>query len=67
MDILTPVLLGISLSMDCFAVSLAIGARTRTRLMSAAGINALSFCGFQAGMTRIGWAAGTLGTGSVST
>lgn len=59
MDLLTPVLIGIALSMDCLAVSLAIGTSTKTNLLKAALIIALCFGGFQAGMTLIGWAAGT--------
>jgi putative Mn2+ efflux pump MntP len=59
MDYITPVLIGIALSMDCFAVSLAIGTSTRTKLLNAALIIALCFGVFQAGMTLIGWAAGT--------
>jgi hypothetical protein len=35
MDLLTPVLIGIGLSMDCFAVSLAIGSTTKSRLIRA--------------------------------
>jgi putative Mn2+ efflux pump MntP len=58
MDLLTPALIGIGLSMDCFAVSLAIGTTTKTRLIYAAAIIALCFGAFQAGMTVIGWAAG---------
>jgi putative Mn2+ efflux pump MntP len=58
MDILTPVLIGIGLSMDCFAVSLAIGTTTKTRLIYAATIIALCFGVFQAAMTAIGWLAG---------
>jgi putative Mn2+ efflux pump MntP len=58
MDLLTPVLLGIGLSMDCLAVSLAIGSTTRFRRMYAATIIALSFGAFQAGMMVIGWTAG---------
>ena len=58
MDLLTPALIGIGLSMDCFAVSLAIGTTTKTRLMYAATIIALCFGVFQAGMTVIGWVAG---------
>ncbi|MDD1684249.1 MAG: manganese efflux pump, partial [Methanoregula sp.] len=34
MDLLTPVLIGIGLSMDCFAVSLAVGSTTTSRLFS---------------------------------
>jgi putative Mn2+ efflux pump MntP len=66
MDLLTPALIGIGLSMDCFAVSLAIGTRTKTRLITAALIIALSFGAFQTGMTLIGWAAGSWVTGIVS-
>lgn len=58
MDLLTPLLLGIGLSMDCFAVSLAIGTTTKTRLLYAAAIIALCFGIFQAGMTILGWFAG---------
>lgn len=66
MDILTPVLIGIGLSMDCLAVSLAIGMKTKSRLASAAVIIALFFAAFQAGMTLLGWAAGTGVTGIFS-
>ncbi|MDD1689872.1 MAG: manganese efflux pump MntP family protein [Methanoregula sp.] len=59
MDLITPVLIGIALSMDCFAVSLAIGTSTKTKLFNAALVIALCFGVFQAGMTLIGWAAGT--------
>ncbi|MDD1693882.1 MAG: manganese efflux pump MntP family protein [Methanoregula sp.] len=59
MDLITPVLIGIALSMDCFAVSLAIGTTTKTKLLNAALIIALCFGVFQAGMTLAGWAAGT--------
>ena len=59
MDLLTPTLIGIGLSMDCFAVSLCIGTTTKVRLLYAAGIIALCFGLFQAGMTVIGWIAGS--------
>jgi len=59
MDILTPALIGIGLSMDCFAVSLCIGTTTKVRLVYAAGIIAFCFGVFQAGMTIIGWFAGS--------
>jgi putative Mn2+ efflux pump MntP len=59
MDYWTPVLIGIGLSMDCLAVSLAVGTTTKTRLLSAAVIIAASFGIFQAGMTIIGWQAGS--------
>jgi putative Mn2+ efflux pump MntP len=66
MDLLTPALIGIGLSMDCFAVSLAIGTTTKTRLIYAAVIIALCFGAFQAGMTVIGWAAGVSLIGLIS-
>jgi manganese efflux pump family protein len=58
MDLLTPVLIGIGLSMDCFAVSLAIGSMTTSGLKRAAAIIAICFGMFQAGMTVLGWFAG---------
>ena len=66
MDLLTPALIGIGLSMDCFAVSLAIGTTTKTRLIYAATIIALCFGAFQAGMTVIGWVAGVSVIGFIS-
>jgi len=66
MDYLTPVLLGIGLSMDCFAVSLAIGTTTKTRLVHAAVIIAACFGIFQAGMTLAGWLAGSTLIGVIS-
>lgn len=59
MDLITPVLIGIALSMDCFAVSLAIGTAAASRLLKTALVIALCFGVFQTGMTLIGWAAGT--------
>jgi putative Mn2+ efflux pump MntP len=55
MDLLTPAVIGIGLSMDCFAVSLAIGTTTKTRLVYAAAFIAFFFGAFQAGMTFVGW------------
>ena len=52
--------------MDCFAVSLAIGTTTKTRLIYAAAIIALCFGAFQAGMTVIGWLAGVSLIGLIS-
>jgi len=66
MDLVTPIVIGIALSMDCFAVSLAIGTSTKTNLLNAALIIASCFGIFQAGMTLIGWAAGTGFTGYIS-
>ena len=59
MDYVTPVILGIGLSMDCFAVALAIGTTTKTRLIYAAAIIAACFGIFQMGMTLAGWLAGS--------
>jgi putative Mn2+ efflux pump MntP len=59
MDILIPVFIGIGLSMDCFAVSLAIGTSRTANLRVAALIVAFFFGISQLGMTLIGWAAGT--------
>jgi manganese efflux pump family protein len=57
MDLILPVIIGIALSMDCFAVSLAIGTSTTTKLVQAALVIAFFFGFFQAGMTLVGWAA----------
>jgi putative Mn2+ efflux pump MntP len=66
MDLLTPALIGIGLSMDCFAVSLVIGTTTKTRLLYAAAIIALFFGAFQGGMAVVGWAAGVSVIGLIS-
>ena len=66
MDIITPLILGIALSMDCFAVSLALGTTIKSRLMYAAAFIAFFFGAFQAGMTVAGWAAGAAFVGIVS-
>jgi manganese efflux pump family protein len=60
MDILTPVLIGIALAMDCFAVALARGAAPAVDKNKLAIIFAISFGVFQTGMTILGWAAGSL-------
>jgi len=59
MDVILPVLIGIGLSMDCFAVSLALGTTTKNKLLDTAIIIALFFGLFQTGMILAGWAAGT--------
>lgn len=59
MDIILPVIIGIGLSMDCFAVSLAIGTTTKNRPRDMAVIIALCFGMFQTGMILAGGAAGT--------
>jgi manganese efflux pump family protein len=66
MDYWTPTLIGIGLSMDCLAVSLAIGTATKTRLLFAAVIIATCFAIFQAGMTIVGWFAGSSFIGMIS-
>jgi len=52
MDIILPVLIGIGISMDCFAVSLALGTTPKNKLLDTAVIIALCFGIFQTGMTR---------------
>lgn len=58
MDLLVTSLIGIALAMDCFAVSLALGTRTKARLLPAALLVAVSFGAFQGGMAVVGWIAG---------
>jgi putative Mn2+ efflux pump MntP len=58
MDFLTFVIIGIGLSMDCFAIALMIGATTKVRLLSTAVVIAFCFGLFQGGMTFLGWCAG---------
>ena len=67
MDLLVTSLIGIALAMDCFAVSLALGTRTKARLLPAALIVAASFGTFQGGMAVVGWIAGNGLTGFIST
>ena len=59
MDIILPVLIGLGLSMDCFAVSLALGTTTENKILDTAVMIAFCFGIFQVGMTLLGWAAGT--------
>lgn len=53
--LLTSVLLGIGLSMDCLAVAIAAGAHLNVSRLKTASILALFFGGFQAGMTLGGF------------
>jgi len=53
--LLTSVLIGIGLSMDCFAVAIAAGARLKASRIRTALTLAVSFGAFQAGMTLIGF------------
>jgi putative Mn2+ efflux pump MntP len=59
MDLLTQILIGIGLSMDCLAVSLSIGGTTTKDHLTVALVYGLCFGVFQTGMTLLGWAAGT--------
>ncbi len=59
MDILiTSVLIGLGLAMDCMAVSFAAGANQRTARFTTAITLATFFGGFQCGMTILGWLLG---------
>ncbi|MFA5213302.1 MAG: manganese efflux pump [Methanoregula sp.] len=52
--------------MDCFTVSLAIGATTRTRLINTAAIIGICFAVFQTVMTRTGEGAGETFVGFIA-
>ncbi|MGC9436171.1 MAG: manganese efflux pump MntP family protein [Methanomicrobiales archaeon] len=59
MDLLiTAPLVGVGLAMDCFAVSLAVGARERAHRLRTALVIAVFFGAFQAGMFLVGWGLG---------
>jgi putative Mn2+ efflux pump MntP len=66
MDILTIVIIGIGLAMDCFAVALARGAKPGIDKVRLALLFGLVFGLFQAGMTVLGWAAGSLFIGIIA-
>jgi len=66
MDILTLVLIGTGLAMDCFAVALARGAQKGINKTRLALKFALAFGVFQAGMTMLGWVAGSFFTGLIA-
>ena len=53
------VLIGLALAMDCLAVSFTIGACQKTRKLEAALILGLWFGLFQGGMTLLGWFLGS--------
>ena len=57
--ILTSILIGIGLAMDCFAVSIATGGHQKVGQVKTALILGLFFGVFQAGMTLLGWALGS--------
>jgi putative Mn2+ efflux pump MntP len=52
MDIIPPALIGIGLSRDCLAVSLALGTTPKGKLLNTAVIIAFCFGIFQTGVTR---------------
>lgn len=66
MDLLTPFLIGIGLSMDCFAVSLATGAISGIDRRRTALLFGIFFGAFQAGMAIAGWALGSLFVSSIA-
>jgi manganese efflux pump family protein len=66
MDILTILLIGIGLAMDCFAVALARGAKPGVDKIRLALEFALVFGLFQSGMTLLGWGAGSLFMGVIA-
>lgn len=66
MDILTIVIIGIGLAMDCFAVALARGSQPGINKVRLALVFAIVFGVFQAGMTVLGWAFGSLFLGIIA-
>ncbi len=66
MDLFTPFIIGIGLSMDCFAVSLATGAISGIDKRRMALVFGIVFGVFQAGMTIAGWALGSLFVSSIA-
>jgi putative Mn2+ efflux pump MntP len=66
MDLITILLISLTLAIDCFAVALAAGIESgRAGLRNAARI-ALAFGSFQAGMPFLGWLAGSSVIGLLS-
>lgn len=59
MSVLSYVLLGVSLSMDAFAIAVSYGVSLPDMRRKQATIIALYFGGFQAGMTLLGWLLGS--------
>jgi len=59
MDPWTLLVIAVALAMDCFAVSLAAGTVSGSRLFGTAAVLALFFGIFQSGMAILGWAAGS--------
>jgi len=65
MDLVTILLIAVSLALDCFAVALAACISGERRIRNAARI-ALAFSAFQAGMPVLGWLAGSSLRNSIS-
>lgn len=59
MDPVTLLVIAFALAMDCFAVSLAAGTVSGSRLFGTAVVLPLFFGAFQSGMALLGWAAGS--------
>ena len=66
MDLLLIILIGISLAMDCLAVSLAAATSNPSQKIRLAVILGISFGVFQAGMMLLGWGAGSTLIGALS-
>jgi len=64
--LITSILIGLGLAMDCLAVSFAAGANQRAARFRSAVILAAFFGGFQFGMTVLGWLLGTGFTNLIS-
>lgn len=66
MDLPLIILIGISLAMDCFAVSLAATTSNPSQRLRLAIILGVAFGAFQAGMLLLGWGAGATLLGIIS-
>ncbi|MGD1004901.1 MAG: manganese efflux pump MntP family protein [Methanoregulaceae archaeon] len=66
MDIFTPIFIGIVLSLDCLAVSIAAGSTQDVDYLQTALTFAVFFGIFQTGMTLVGWGFGSLFSRQVS-
>jgi putative Mn2+ efflux pump MntP len=63
MFFLSSILIGISLSLDCFAISISQGLRKNLNPIKAILILSFLFAFFQSGMLLIGYFAGSYSTG----
>lgn len=66
MDLSLIILIGISLAMDCLAVSLAAATSNPSQKIRLAMVLGISFGVFQAGMMLLGWGAGSTLIGAIS-